>query len=138
MKGTTTSEDPFADPPAPPPPPNPDREQAADAQGFGDAYRRGMEAAASAPTRPEAMIQTLRAADLPSDPALATAMSQRDPTTIRGLRGRGVAVGNVDLRAKSMVTIKGITSYAEGDWYVRVARHKVENGSYTTELVVTQ
>ena len=137
--GTTVTHTVTRDPPAPAATPSPEREAAADAQGVGDPYRSAMTAAASAPTTPEAMTQELRAAGLPSeDPVLLQTMLQRDPTTIRGLRGQGTAVGNIHLRAKSRVTIKGISAYAEGDWYIRLARHKVENGSYTTELVVTQ
>ncbi len=93
---------------------------------------------ASAKTKPEDMIKQLSLAGLPSDSSLAEALSKRDPTTVRGLRARALAVGNINLRAKSKVTIHGITNYAEGDWYVRVARHKIENGSYTTELILTQ
>ena len=138
VDGTPATQEPFPDPPDPPAATDPTREAAADAQGAGDAYRAGVTAASTTETQPTAMIQQLPAAGLPSDPRLAEALSQRDPTTIRGLRARALAVGNINLRAKSKVKISGITNYAAGDWYVRVARHKVENGNYTTELILTQ
>ncbi|MDX3452473.1 hypothetical protein PV396_11035 [Streptomyces sp. ME02-8801-2C] len=54
----------------------------------------------------------------------ATAVQvEPDPTRRLGLNGRGVAIGNVQLRAKSMVTIKGVASWAEGDWYLTKVNH---------------
>jgi hypothetical protein len=65
---------------------------------------------------------------LPSDPVLAAAVTQQDPTRALGLIGEGTAVGNVNLRAKSKLTIQGIAPWAEGDWYVRRVNHRVTRG----------
>ncbi len=40
-----------------------------------------------------------------------------------GLRGQGVCVGNIQLRAKGNVTIFGIDPLYEGGWYLRRVRH---------------
>ncbi|MFI1105943.1 hypothetical protein [Streptomyces melanogenes] len=64
-----------------------------------------------------------RVAGAAADPAAAAARVVPDPTKRLGFSGRGVATGNVALRAKSMVTIKGVASWAEGDWYVTKANH---------------
>lgn len=55
--------------------------------------------------------------------AAAVKKVEPDPTRRLGLVGHGVATGNVQLRAKSMVTVKGIASWAEGDWYVTKVNH---------------
>ena len=60
---------------------------------------------------------------LPSDPHLAEAVTVWDPTQALGLRGQGVAVGTIKLRAKGKVTIEGVAPWAEGDWYVNKAVH---------------
>jgi hypothetical protein len=84
---------------------------------------------------------------LPSDPALASELIQQDPTRAIGLVGEGTVVGNVKLRAKSKINIKGIAPWAEGDWYVRRANHRVTrgggsngkaSGTYLTRFIVTR
>jgi hypothetical protein len=55
--------------------------------------------------------------------AAAVKKVEPDPTRRLGLVGHGVATGNVKLRAKSKVTVKGIASWAEGDWYVTKVNH---------------
>ncbi|MFI1169989.1 hypothetical protein [Streptomyces melanogenes] len=66
---------------------------------------------------------TERVAGAAADPAAVAARVVPDPTRRLGFSGHGVATGNVELRAKSMVTIKGVASWAEGDWYVTKANH---------------
>lgn len=136
--GEPATSDPGPPPAAPPPEPDAVREAAADAAGVGDAARGMEQASTSAQAGVEQMRRQLRTAGLPSDPETAEYMTRPDPTTLLGLRGTGDAVGNVNLRAKTMVRISGITSYAAGNWYMRVARHKVLNGSYVTQILVTR
>ena len=40
-----------------------------------------------------------------------------------GFYGAGVARGTIMLRAKGKVTIKGISPWAEGNWYVHKVNH---------------
>lgn len=67
-----------------------------------------------------------------------------DPTCTLGYHGRGIAVGDVALRAKSRVQISGIAGWAEGDWYVRRVNHifsRAEGPShtpYSCEFLVTR
>jgi hypothetical protein len=136
--GEASTSDPGPRPPDPPPEPDPSRDAAADTLGTGGSARSMAQVGSAGAANEAAMVQQLRTAGLPSDPQLAELMSRPDPTTLLGLRGQGNVVGNVNLRAKSMVRISGITSYAAGNWYVRVARHKVQNGNYTTEILVTR
>lgn len=83
---------------------------------------------------------------LPSDPRLADAVTAIDPTQVLGLRGTGRAVGTVKLRAKGKVTIEGISTWAEGDWYVSKAVHswrdtstrQARRASYETSFTVTR
>jgi hypothetical protein len=63
---------------------------------------------------------------LASDPQLAKVRITQDPTRILGFSGEGTAVGTVKLRAKGKVTIKGISAWAEGDWYVRKVNHRYQ------------
>ena len=59
----------------------------------------------------------------PSDPGFPNRVTRRDPTRILGFAGEGTAIGTVKLRAKGKVTINGIATWAEGDWYVHRATH---------------
>lgn len=70
--------------------------------------------------RPAGLVQ-----GLPSDPGLATSLAVDDASRLHGLRGRGRAVGSVLLRAKSIVEIEGVASWASGPWYVRQVNHVV-------------
>jgi hypothetical protein len=117
-------------------------------------YEAGAEAAAkTTPPTPE----PAPVLGLPSDPTLAEAVTTWDPTRVLGLRGKGTAIGTINLRAKGKVTIEGIPSWAAGDWYVSQAVHSwrrnqrgtslgtpkvgTENGpagSYETSFVVTR
>jgi len=93
------------------------------------------------------------AVGLPSDPDPTQQARPADPTRTLGLYGQGTAVGNINIRAKGKVTIKGIADWAEGDWYVRKATHvytrkATQNGkldakgqgpsTYHTKFVVTR
>ena len=83
---------------------------------------------------------------LPSDPVLRDYAIQQDPTRSYGFVGRGVMVGTVNLRAKGKLTITGIASWAEGDWYLRRVNHRVggrpdetgTQGTYQTRFIVTR
>ena len=73
-----------------------------------------------------------------SDPQLAARAGQHDSTRELGLFGRGRAVGNVNLRAKGMVTIKGIGATADGPWYASCVRHEVKDRHYETRFWTTR
>jgi len=81
-----------------------------------------------------------------SDPDDLKRLVQQDPTRILGLFGEGKAVGTVKLRAKGKIGIQGISTWAEGDWYVRKAVHiykrdikdKEDHSTYYTKFVVTR
>ncbi|MES3153133.1 hypothetical protein [Sphingomonas faeni] len=70
----------------------------------------------------------------------------QDPTRALGWRARGRCVGAVMLRAKTRITLTGIASWAEADWYVRRAKHVVATpgadqnmlASYVTEFELTK
>ena len=83
-------------------------------------YEAGVEAAAATPPPTS---QPAPVVGLPSDPTLADAVTTWDPTSVLGLRGRGVAVGTIRLRAKGKVTVEGVPPWAAGDWYVSQAVH---------------
>ena len=59
-----------------------------------------------------------------------------------GVLGEGTATGNISIRAKSKITLIGISPWYEGDWYVKVVRHKYENTgptpSYSTRFLATR
>jgi phage protein D len=82
----------------------------------------------------------------PSDKTLPARISQQDPTRILGLIGEGTAIGTVNLRAKGKVTIAGIASWVEGDWYVRRVRHiytrmvekDKDRSTYRVQFIVTR
>ena len=128
-------------PPAPttptPPAASDERGRAADAGGMGDAYRNAVEAAIASTADPTIAPQ-LSAAGLPSDPDLADALSRPDPTQILGFRARATVRGNVGLRSKSKVNVTGVSSFIDGDWYVRIARHMVHDSTYQTALILTR
>lgn len=109
-------------------------------------YESAMEVTASAPGKPSAQVRRGALTGLPSDPALAEALIQQDPTRVLGFLGRGEMVGNVLLRAKGRVTIEGIAPWAAGDWYVRQVRHvytravqgQKDLSTYRTHFIVTR
>lgn len=115
----------------------------------GSVYADALDAMAKSVGKAEEARPKENVAGLPSDPALAEAITRQDPTRALGLVGRGTVVGTVKLRAKGKVTIKGIASWAEGDWYVRKVNHRISSGSgrdeqgqprgtYRTRFVVTR
>lgn len=95
-------------------------------------------AAATARERPSAQVRQSRASGLPSSPDRARLATAPDPARLSGLRGEGLAVGTVLLRAKGKVEILGIAPWAEGDWYVQKATHVVRDRTYQTSFVVTR
>jgi hypothetical protein len=83
-------------------------------------YEAGAEAASATPPPTPVPAPVI---GLPSDPSLADAVTTWDPTRVLGLRGKGTALGTINLRAKGKVSIDGIASWATGDWYVSQAVH---------------
>ena len=89
-------------------------------------------------------MRTQAAVGVPSDPAQAELAARRDLTRGSGMTGEGVAVGTIELRAKSRVELFGLAPWAEGAWYIRRAKHVYRNtateaggpsGTYTTSFV---
>jgi hypothetical protein len=129
------------------PPPAADDDIADDIASAGAArsatYESALAAAASGPG-PESQYFQGFAAGLPSDPLRATAAARRDPTRALGLRGVGIASGTINLRAKNRVTFEGVSEWANGDWYVQLARHAYQQQPppgmplYHTRFVVTR
>lgn len=106
-------------------------------------YESALAAAASGPG-PESQYLQGFAAGLPSDPSLPAFASRRDPTRALGLRGVGIASGAINLRAKNRVTFEGVSEWANGEWYVQLARHTYQQQPppgvplYSTRFVVTR
>jgi len=140
-------------PPAPEPPlsVDPDEKSELDKLGGGEGtvYSNAVDVMSKAAGKVEDARAQETIAGAPSDPNLADQLIQQDPTRQYGLLGRGIAVGSVNLRAKTKITIKGVAPWAEGDWYVRRVHHRVTSGSgldeyrqplgtYRTRFVVTR
>ncbi|GAA4699549.1 hypothetical protein [Phytohabitans rumicis] len=133
-----------ATPPAPPPPlppPDTDRNVTPRQRSAIEALTE-LSAAATARLKPPEGKVTGEAAD-----AAGVAVRVRpDPLRRLGQRGRGVAVGNVQLRAKSRVLITGVAPWAEGEWYLAKVNHvytreRVNNRfrpSYFTKFTATR
>ncbi len=51
-----------------------------------------------------------------------------------GMTANGSTFGNIWLRAKSKVTIQGVSERFSGDWYVNNVTHKVDKSGYTTDF----
>jgi len=117
--------------------------------GVGTVYSGAVEAVSKSAGKTEDARAAEFVAGLPSDPALAELAIQQDPTRALGFIGLGLAVGNVNLRAKGKITIEGIAPWAKGDWYVRRVNHRITRGhgvdkkgeavgTYRTRFVVTR
>lgn len=120
-------------PPAPLPPIAGDRDGARRVAGADGARQQAYQEAIAAAQQPgldPALIGRSGAvAGLPSDPALAAQAAQPDATARHGYRAEGVLVGNVHLRAKSLLTVKDLDPrWAEGDWYLRRVVHAYRAG----------
>lgn len=97
----------------------------------------------SSPDAQRRQQDTLGAA---SNPNLPEQTARRDPTRILGFFGEGLAVGNVNLRAKGKLTIDGIAPWAAGDWYIRKVVHtytrerasSTDRSTYYSRFVVTR
>jgi hypothetical protein len=82
----------------------------------------------------------------PSDITIPERIGKQDPTRVKGMLLTGTAIGNVNLRAKGKLGIKGIPLEGEGDWYVRKAIHiythvkegTKESSTYRTEFEATR
>jgi len=139
-----------APPPEPVPPPEPSAKTRDRLASIGPTrareYDAALEVAARAPSNPSEQVPRQEVRGLPSDPALAEAHIQKDPTRVLGFIGRGETVGSILLRAKGRVTLEGIAPWAAGDWYVRQVRHiysltvlgKEHRGTYRTQFVATR
>jgi phage protein D len=101
-----------------------------------------LSAAADKQLQPE----KVQAAGATPDPDEAKAKVKPDPTRSLGYRGSGVARGNTKLRAKSRVTITGVSPWAAGEWYLRKVNHKFTRtkvqekyqSNYTTTFEATR
>jgi hypothetical protein len=51
-----------------------------------------------------------------------------------GMTAQGSSMGNIWLRAKSRVTVQGVSERFAGDWYVSNVTHKIDGGGYRTEF----
>jgi phage protein D len=112
------------------------------------AYEAAVETAGKASEQPAEQVRKEAAIGLPSDPARAELAARRDLTRQFGMTGEGEAMGTIDLRAKSRVELSGIAPWAEGDWYVRHAKHSYRDttlpgearrsATYRTTFVATR
>ncbi len=87
---------------------------------------------------PATLRRPANAAGLPSNPTVLAALARPDPTRILGLRGEGIANGNIMIRAKGKIEVEGIAAWAAGDWYVKKVQHKVQGRAYESHFVVTR
>jgi hypothetical protein len=117
---STPAAEPAPRPPLPPPATGRRRDVDADLRKAVAALTQ-LTAAADAKVTPRREQQTGQAAAGAADLAART---ESDPTRVLGLSGRGVSVGTVRLRAKSLVGIQGIAPWAEGPWYVTTVNHR--------------
>jgi phage protein D len=51
-----------------------------------------------------------------------------------GMTASGSTFGNIWLRAKSNVQIRGVSNRFDGQWYVSNVTHKIDSGGYTTDF----
>jgi phage protein D len=108
-------------PPAPPPASGTVAPDVATAEpGVARANETATKVAAATPPEPPLVLAQL---GLPSDPAKAASLVVTDPTQVIGYRGVAKVVGHAGLRAKGRVTVNGIATWAEGDWWVKRATH---------------
>jgi len=132
---------PPSPPPEPLPPPNTGRNVSSGQRTAIEALTE-LSAAAAARAKPPQGRVTGQA----GDPKAAAEKVKPDPTRQLGLQGRGTAVGNVLLRAKSRARITGVAPWAEGAWYLSKVNHvysreRVNNkyrSSYFTKFTATR
>lgn len=138
--------------PEAPPLPDPENLQRQTARGTAASYVQAHVANASA--NPDSQRRGSRAAGVPDSADRAEQEARQDPTRRLGFVGEGSAVGNCHIRAKGVVTIEGIPTWAAGDWYVAQVNHRYERvieqgqvqagretrarSSYTTRIRVTR
>lgn len=109
---------------------------------------------AQAPPADSARVQALYAAGVQRRVALReelTAMRQtsgevvRDQNELRatnaasqtrtlGMKADGSTFGNIWLRAKSYVTVEGVSERFRGEWYVRQVTHKIDTKGFVTDF----
>jgi phage protein D len=129
VSGEICTED--GDPHAPDPPVSLTEGQAGNlTSAMGSGRARNAEAAVQIandqPVQPSDVRRQTRVAGAPSDCDLSRRLVERDQTRILGLHGRGLAMGTIFLRAKGTVEITGLSSTAEGIWYLKRVNHIVE------------
>jgi phage protein D len=92
--------------------------------------------------KPHDQVKQTNVCGTASDGTIPSKVTKRDPTRLMGVQGEGTSTGNIDIRAKSKLTLIGISPWYEGDWYVKVVRHKYEMvgkiPSYTTRFLATR
>ncbi|WP_432949912.1 hypothetical protein ACQPXM_17710 [Kribbella sp. CA-253562] len=117
----------VVDAPAAPPAPRPELPAPGTGRdpGLGADRRAALESLTELAAAADAKLAapTERVAGAVADPGAAKAKIVPDPTRRLGFSGRGVATGNVLLRAKSRVSISGISAWAAGDWYLTKVNH---------------
>lgn len=108
----------------------------------GAAAQAVVDEVSSSAGKPHDQVKQKTAAGGPSDKTQASKATKRDPTRIMGVLGEGTATGNISIRAKSKITLIGISPWYEGDWYVKVVRHRYEMAgglpNYTTRFLATR
>lgn len=106
----------------------------------------GVQNVQDAPVKPADKPATKEHLGGPSDPRRAERKVKQDRTRMMGFSGKGTAMGTVFLRAKGSVKIEGISSMAEGRWYVSRVNHVYERAeidkkvsvSFRSKLVATR
>jgi phage protein D len=51
-----------------------------------------------------------------------------------GMSAGGSTFGNIWLRAKSNIEVRGVNARFNGSWYVNNVTHKIDNGGYKTDF----
>jgi phage protein D len=50
------------------------------------------------------------------------------------MNASGTTMGNIWLRAKSIVNVEGVSERFNGDWYVNSVTHKIDDNGYKTDF----
>jgi hypothetical protein len=132
---------------APASPPRPDLPPPDTDRNVTPGQRNAVQALAESASAAKARLEPLKGqvTGEAGDPKAAQARVRPDPTRLAGMRGNGVAVGNVQLRTKTRVHIDGIAPWAAGDWYLTKVNHvfsreRINNrfrSSYFTKITAT-
>jgi hypothetical protein len=143
VTGETVEHPAPAAPAEPPHRPTPTAQHRADVTG--ENLDAAIQVASEATETPQSQRPERFDAGTPSDPSRAQQATAQDPTNALGWRARGGCVGTVILRAKGQVEVAGVGGWADGNWYVKKAKHIVRTltrsdvmPAYTTEFELTR